>query len=354
MKNNGRHLAIVAVLVAIGTVITYYVLIAVYKLPVAASSQAGPIDTLFGFHFMAISFLFALIMVFLLYSVVAFRRKPGDEGAGPNIHSNTPLEIIWTLVPLVVVIALGIWTAYILTDITEAQEGEMPVAVTGQQWSWTFAYPDYPDAGRSARLVLPVDKPVRLEMTTADVLHSFWVPEFRVKQDLVPGQMTILRITPTKIGNYKVRCAEMCGFDHTHMISEVEIVSQVDFDQWLVDQSGSIALLSPEERGMEWATEFGCVACHSPDGAVMAGPTWQGVFGVEEQLTDGSAITVDEDYIRKSILNPEIQIVAGFENVPMVTGFEERFAAREAELLALGIEVDIIEDFIAYISSLAE
>jgi cytochrome c oxidase subunit 2 len=354
MKNNGRHLAIVAVLVAIGTVITYYVLTAVYRLPVAASSQAGPIDTLFGFHWVAISFLFALIMVFLLYSFVAFRRKPGDEEEGPHVHSNTPLEITWTIIPVVVVVLLGIWAAFILTEITEAQDGEMPVAVRGQQWSWTFSYPDYPDVGPSTRLVLPVDKPIRLEMTSADVLHSFWVPEFRVKQDLVPGQITILRITPTKIGNYKVRCAEICGFDHTHMVSEVEIVSQVDFDQWVVDQSSSIALLSPEERGFEWATEFGCSACHSPDGAVMAGPTWQGVFGIEEKLADGSTIIVDEDYIRKSILNPEIQIVAGFENIPMLSGFEERFTAREAELLELGIEVDIIEDLIAYISSLAE
>jgi len=347
-------LAIVAVLVAIGTVITYYTLTAIYKLPVAASSQAGPIDTLFRFHFVAISFLFALIMVFLLYSFVAFRRKPDDEEEGPHVHSNTPLEVAWTIVPLLFVIGLGIWAAFILTEITEAQEGEMPVSVKGQQWAWTFAYPDYPEAGSSARLVLPVDKPVRLEMTSADVLHSFWVPEFRVKQDLVPGRMTILRITPTEIGNYKVRCAEICGFDHTHMVAEIEIVSQADFDQWVMDQSSSIALLSPEERGIEWATEFGCTACHSADGAVMAGPTWQGIFGLEEHLADGSTIVVDEDYIRKSILNPEIQIVAGFENIPMLTGFEERFAAREAELLELGIEVAIIEDLIAYISSLAE
>jgi len=354
MKNNGRHLAIVAVLVAIGTVITYYVLTAVYRLPVAASSQAGPIDNLFGFHFMAISFLFALIMVFLFYSFIAFRRKPDDEEEGPHVHSNTPLEIIWTIIPLVVVIALGIWATFILIDITEAQDGEMPVAVKGQQWAWTFSYPDYPDVGPSARLVLPVDKPVRLEMKSEDVLHSFWVPEFRVKQDLVPGQVTILRITPTKIGSYKVRCAEICGFDHTHMVAEVEIVSQADFDQWLVDQSSSIAQLSPEERGVKWATEFGCTACHSADGAEMAGPSWLGIFGKEESLTDGSTVTVDHAYISNSILDPGSQIVAGFENIAMITGFEERFAAREAELLEQGIEVEIIEDLIAYISSLAE
>lgn len=353
MKNNGRHLAIVAVLVAVGTVVTYYVLTAVYRLPVAASSQAGPIDTLFGFHWVAISFLFSLIIVFLLYSVVVFRRKADDEEDGPHVHSNTPLEIIWTIVPLIVVIALGIWAAFILTDITEAKEGEMPISVTGRQWSWAFAYPDYPEVGPSTKLVLPVDQPVRLEMQSEDVLHSFWVPEFRVKQDLVPGQLDILRITPTKIGTYVVRCAEICGYDHTHMVAEVQIVSQADFDQWLDDQSGSIALLTPEERGAQWYTEFGCNACHSLDGADMAGPSWLGIFGTEEALADGTTVIVNDEYIRKSITDPEFQLVEGFQNL-MSPNFEERIDTRQADLLEQGVEIEIMADLVAYISSLAE
>ena len=353
MKSNQRHLAIVAVLIAVGTVVTYYVLTAVYTLPVAASSQAGPIDTLFGFHWIAISFLFSLIVVFLLYSIIVFRRQPGDEEDGPHVHGNTPLEITWTIIPLIVVIALGVWAAFILADITEAQEGEMPVEVIGRQWSWSFSYPDYPDTSPSRRLVLPVDQPIRLEMTSEDVLHSFWVPEFRVKQDLLPGHERILRVTPTEIGNYAVRCAEICGLDHSNMLAEVSVVSQAEFDQWISEQSTSIVDLSPVERGELWYTEFGCNACHSVDGSEMVGPTWLGIYGAQETLEDGTPVTVDDEYLRRSIYDPDAQMVAGFQNV-MSPDFEQRFAERESELVELGMEADIAADLIEYIASLAE
>ena len=353
MKNNGKHLAIVAVLVAIGTVVTYYLLTAIYQLPIAASSQAGPIDTLFNVHFILISFLFALIMVFVLYSVVVFRRKPDDEEDGAHFHSNTPLEIAWTIIPLIIVIALGVWAAFILADVTAAAPNELVVEVTGRQWSWAFSYPDYEEVGVTQELVLPVDRPVRLEMNSADVLHSFWVPEFRVKQDLVPGQETILRITPTEIGEYKVRCAEICGFDHSNMRSVVSIVSEADFDRWLADHSVSITNLSAEERGEKWATDFGCIACHSTDGTDMAGPTWLGVFGAEESLEGGSSVTVDEDYLRMSILNPGAEVVAGYQNIMPAT-FEEQFVSKQSELASTGVDVDIVADLVAHISSLEQ
>jgi len=353
MKNNGRHLAIVAVIVVIGTVVTYYLLTAIYQLPVAASQQAGPIDTLFNFHFMAISFLFALILGFILYSVFAFRRKDGDEEDGAHFHSHTVLEVVWTIIPLIVVIALGIWAAFILGVVTAEEPDEMAVEVTGRQWSWAFSYPDYPDIGVSQELVLPIDRPVRLEMKSDDVLHSFWVPEFRVKQDLLPGTVTILRITPTLVGDYKVRCAEICGLDHANMRSEVSVVSQSDFDSWVADRMVSIANLSPEERGQKWATDFGCTACHSIDGSELPGPTWQGVFGNEELLESGSSVTVDEEYIRNSILHPADEIVSGFQNIMPAT-FEDQFTAKQAELAETGIEVDIVAELVAFIHSVGQ
>jgi len=353
MKNNGRHLAIVAVLVVLGTVVTYYLLTAIYQLPTAASQQAGPIDNLFSFHFMAISFLFALILTFILYSVVVFRRKPGDEEDGAHFHSNTVLEIVWTIIPLVVVIGLGIWAAFILREVTANEPDELVVEVTGRQWSWVFNYPDYPDVGNSQELALPVDRPVRLEMKSDDVIHSFWVPEFRVKQDLLPGTVQVLRITPNLIGEYKVRCAEICGLEHANMRAVVSVVSQNDFDQWVADRSLSIANLSPAERGEKWAADFGCVACHSIDGSELPGPTWQGVYGSEELLESGSQVTVDEEYIRNSILHPGDEIVAGFQNIMPAT-FEDQFAAKEAELAEAGIEVDIVAELFAYIQSIGQ
>ena len=232
----------------------------------------------------------------------------------------------------------------------------MEVEVRGRQWSWVFSYPDHEEVGFSSKLVLPVDQPVRLLLTTDDVLHSFWVPEFRVKQDLVPGQVTELRITPDREGTYKVRCAEICGLDHAKMLADVEVVSRDAYDQWIAEQTPLLALdeMSAIERGEQWVVEFGCNACHSIDGTVGAGPSWLGVYGTEESLVDGSTVTVDDEYIRNSILNPSEQLVDGFADA-MPQNFEERISEREAEIAERqGLEIDIIADFIAYIASLSE
>lgn len=344
----------VAVLVALGTVITYYLLTAIYQLPEAASAEAGPIDQLFGGHFLFISFFFALIVVFFLYAIVAFRRKPGDEEEADHFHGNTLLEIVWTIIPLIIVIGFGIWGWIVLREVSAERADDMPVNVIGQRWSWAFEYPDYPDVGRVSRLVLPVDQPVSLQMESLDVLHSFWVPEFRVKQDLLPGRVTTLRITPTILGTYKVRCAEICGTLHSQMLAEVEVVSRADFDAWVSETAVSVVSLSPEERGAQWSAQFACVSCHSVDGSTLVGPTWQDLFGSEETLTDGSTVAVDEAYLRNSILNPAAQIVAGYENVAMPANYEEQFAAEEARLLeSTGTEIDIAADLVAYIQSLS-
>jgi cytochrome c oxidase subunit 2 len=355
MSKNARHLITAAVLVIPGAAITYFLLTSIYQLPVAASAEAKPIDDLFNLHFLLISLLFALIVVFMLYSFVVFRRKPGDDEEGSHFHGNTPLEIIWTVIPLAVVIAIGVWAAIILSDITEAKANEMQVNVTGRQWSWLFSYPEYEEIGFSNQLVLPVDRTIVLQMTTDDVLHSFWVPEFRVKQDLVPGTITTLRITPTEIGDYKVRCAEICGFDHANMRADVVVISETDFAQWISDQTVSLANLSQAERGEKWASDFGCTGCHTTDGTVLSGPSWLGIFGQEEQMEDGQTITVDEDYLRKSILDPDIQIVEGFPpNLMSAVGdFELRFLEAEAEIAANeAIDIDILEDLIVYIQSM--
>jgi cytochrome c oxidase subunit 2 len=355
MSRNVRHLLTVALLVIAGTFVTYFVLTAVYQLPVAASEEAGPIDQLFDIQFALISFLFALIIVFMLYSAVVFRRKAGDE-EGADFHGHTVLEIVWTIVPLIIVVALGVFSAFMLADITAAEPNEMDVRVQGRQWSWAFSYPDYEEVGFTTRLVLPVDQPIRLLMSTDDVLHSFWVPEFRVKQDLVPGQVTELRITPDREGSYKVRCAEICGLNHTIMVAEVEVVSQAEFDQWITEQIPLLPLdeMSAIERGRQWSTELGCNSCHTIDGVVGAGPTWLGLYGKTENLVDGSTIIVDEEYIRKSILNPSIQLVDGYAD-SMPKDFIDRIAVRETEIAERqSIELDIVADLFAYIETLAE
>lgn len=347
-----RHFAIVAVLVVVGAIGTYLLLNAIYALPPAASEEAVAIDGLFRGHFILISFLFALVVVFILYSVVVFRRRPEDpeDVEGDHFHGHTGLEIAWTIFPLAAVVVFGVWGARLLTDIVRPEENEMTVQVTGQQWSWSFTYPEQGDFSTD-ELVLPASQPIRLEMTSLDVLHSFWVPEFRVKQDLVPGQVHELRITPLEEGDYKVRCAEICGTRHAYMVSDVRVVSPAEFDEWVQESSTSITELEPAERGLAWAQQFGCTGCHSPDGSALVGPTWQGLYGSEITLASGETVVGDEDYIRHSILAPNDQIHNGFSPNIMPQNFEELFATEEAKYNG---EVSIVDDLIAYIMTLSE
>jgi len=353
-----KHFIIVVVLVIIGTLFMRWVLSWLFANPSAASAEAASIDTLSNAHYWMISLLFSLIMVLMLYSAAVFRRKPGDEEDGPHVHGNTTLEITWTIIPLIIVVAFGIWGSIMLIDLTKAEAGEMGIDVTAQQWSWSFGYPEA-DNLTSSELVLPVGKPIVLNMRSKDVIHNFWVVEFRVKQDVVPGQTTQLRITPVEEGDYLLRCAEICGLDHSKMLATVRVVSQADFDAWVEEKSAApkFAEMTAEERGAFWhgVEGFGCIGCHSTDGSIGAGPTWLGVYGREEMLTDGSTVTVLEDYISESILLPNEKIVDGFQPNLMPKTYEDLFTERQAEILANeGVEIDIIADLIAFMQTLEE
>jgi cytochrome c oxidase subunit 2 len=356
MRSNGRHLAIVSALTIAISVLAYFLLVFMYRLPNDASAEARPIDQLMQAHFIMIAFLWSLIVVFMLYSIVIFRRREGDDEDGAHFHGNTALEIGWTVIPTVLVLAFGYWGAIVLGDITEAKDNEMAVRVIGRQWSWVFAYPEQ-EGITSAELVLPINRTIRLEMEAQDVLHSFWVPEFRVKQDLVPGQPTILRVTPTETGEYFLRCAEMCGLDHAAMLATVRVVSESEFTAWADELAAgpNMAELTAEERGEIWSTEFACAGCHSIDGETRAGPTWLGLYGSEEELADGTTVVADEAYLTESILDPNAHIVAGFQPGLMPSDFERQFDQRQNGVEETqGVEVDILADLIAYIATLEE
>lgn len=232
-----RHFVIVGVLVVISTVLMDFLLKWALPLPVQASLEALTIDQLIGWHLTIIAFLFSLIVVFMLYAVVLFRRRPGDESDGAHFEGNTALEIIWTVVPLIFVVVFSFIGIDTLNNITRAEANERVIAVRGFQWSWTF---EYPEGFVSQELVLPVDQRARMEMTATDVLHSFWIPEMRVKQDLVPGETTILRFTPIIAGEYKLRCAEICGLSHWSMLANVRILEQAEYDAWLAEQTAGL------------------------------------------------------------------------------------------------------------------
>jgi cytochrome c oxidase subunit 2 len=236
MQNNRRHFVIAAGLVAVSTLLVYWLLDTVLKMPDQATLEALQIDRLFDYHIWLISFLFSLVVVFMLYALFVFRhRKDEDEDKeGEFFHSNVRLEVAWTLIPLIFVVFFSIEATRMLTDITRPADDEYVVNVVGFQWGWRFEYPETELV--TQELVLPEDRRIRLELTADDVLHSFYVPEFRVKQDLVPGQTTHVRFTPTESGEYMLRCAELCGLNHAGMEAAVRVVPPDEFAVWINGQ----------------------------------------------------------------------------------------------------------------------
>ncbi len=313
-RNPMKHLIIAAILVVVVAAALIIGMTQVDLLPVAASAQAKPIDTMFRIEFTVIAILFALIVVLMVYSIVVFRRKRGDMSDARHVEGSTRLEVFWTAVPLATVLVFAYLGSWSLGETTRADPKPLEVNVIGSQWSWRFEYPNQGIV--STELRLPENKQALLHLWSTDVIHSFWVPEFRVKQDALPGGGDLtrdLRITPTELGTYTVRCAELCGLKHTYMESPVIVMAQADFDAWIAEESGLSA--DPVERGGKWYTTYGCNACHSLDGTPSVGPTWQGLYGSETRFDDGSTAVANDDYLYNSIRNPADQIVEGFQNL---------------------------------------
>lgn len=332
-----KHYVIPGILTIVFTFILAFALLNVGLLPTAASVQAGPVDGMIHLQIWIISFLFSLIVVFIVYSIIVFGRRKTPGGNGFYFKSSNSLEVIWTVVPLGTVIVLAFIGARDLAQIRTPDPNALEVKVTAFQWGWSFEYPDSGIKGN--QLVLPVNRQVHLVMTSKDVIHSFWVPEFRIKQDILPGANLVkeLRITPTRIGDYKVYCNQLCGGSHAYMVAPVKVVSAQDYQAW-VDSQTKAANLSPEQRG-EKLTNV-CVGCHSTDGSKKVGPTWKGLAGSQVTLSDGSTVTADDTYLRNSIITPNLQIVKGFPAGVMPQDYKTQFSDQQ------------IQDIIAFIKSL--
>ncbi len=318
-----RHIIGTAIIVAGLTVgIGLWLQAVIARMPLGGSEQAVVIEGLLSTHFWAIAFLFALIGGVMLYSILFFRQKKGQMEYGDHIEGNTPLELFWTIVPTIAVIYFAVIGGQTLSQIEMADPDAMRVNVTGQQWQWSFEYPEF--GITSTELHLPVDEQVLLRLRSVDVIHSFWVAELGPKQDLLPGgEVRELRLTPTETATLELRCAELCGRRHALMHGVVIIESRADFDAWVQKKiaENPCTIGDTVGCGAKLAQETGCLACHSTDGSSLVGPTWQGLFGKQETLTDGTTLTVDADYLLNSIREPGSQIVSGFQDLmPVVVG----------------------------------
>jgi cytochrome c oxidase subunit II len=294
--------------------------------PEPAASSAGQIDTLYDVLLICSVPVFVLVMTIAIYSVVRFRAKPGDLGDGPPIHGNTRLEIIWVTVPFIMVTALAIYGWITLDDIEAKQKNEMVVNVTGQQFTWTFEYPS--EKVESKELYLPVDRPVEFKIHSEDVIHSFWVPQFRLKSDAVPGLTTKIRLTPDREGDYEVVCAELCGLGHSTMRQFVHVLPADKFQTWLSDQKkaaggGGGGAAAPDAKAL--FTSEGCSGCHT---LAAAGATAK-VGPDLGKLGDAA----NADFIRTSILDPNADVTKGYKPDIMPQDFKDKLSKEELDAL---------------------
>jgi cytochrome c oxidase subunit 2 len=275
-------------------------------LPRASSTLAQDTDAAWWTVFYISIPFFIVVIAPMSWFAFKYKRKSEDERTSPIDHS-FKLELFWTLVPTIILMGL-FWVG--IRGYANAQvvpNDAYVINATGQMFNWTFTYPD---GTVTTELAVPKNKPVKLVLSSKDVIHSFFVPEFRTKQDVVPGLYTTMWFEATQEVETAIQCAEYCGDGHSRMITKVFVYDQANFDQWLLN-GGTLVELAPEALGKK-KYEALCSSCHSLDGSRIQGPSFKGIFGRSQQLADGSSVTADENYIRKSILEPQSQIVAGY------------------------------------------
>lgn len=295
--------------------------------PGQSSTIASEVDSLFYFIFYLSIFFFILVTGGSFYFAWRYRRK-GKDTFTENLSHHTGLEIFWTVVPTILVFIIFVWGFKTYLKMNIKPENAIEVKVTAQKWFWSFSYPE--GATTTNELIVPVNKPVNLLMSSTDVIHSFFVPDFRLKNDVIPNRYSTLWFEANKTGEFDLFCAEYCGKGHSEMIGKVKVVSGTEYATWLASNSGT-SDLPPDQWGAELYKSKACFTCHTIDGNPSVGPTFKGIFGRSENLTDGNSITVDENYIRKSILEPQAQVVDGFQPVmPTYQGL-----LKEAEIDAL-------------------
>lgn len=281
-------------------------------MPSGASSYSSLVDGAFWFILGASVILLVGVTVVMIGFTVRYSRKRNPRPA--QIEGSKRLEVLWTVLPTILVLVMfwyG-WTGFkVMRDVPD--EG-LRVKVTAQMWSWLYTYPD---GMQSAELVVPTGENVILELESRDVIHSFFVPAFRLKEDCMPGRTNHAWFSTTRDGVWDVFCAEYCGDRHSAMLSTVRSIPRAEFDQWLADGGGGM-------MGTQLLTLKGCTACHSLDGSPLVAPTFKGIWGRTEMVRKGDAlyeVVVDEDYVRRSIRDPNGEIVDGFQaQMPSMEG----------------------------------
>jgi cytochrome c oxidase subunit II len=290
-------------------------------LPPADSKEAIQIDDVYWFVTIICVVIFALVAGVALFAVWKFRAKPDDPDDGLPIHGHTGLEVVWTAVPAVLVTAITVYSGVVLTQSEKLPPRHRVVDVTGQQFAWSFHYPE--SDVTSGVLALPIDEPVELKLTAKDVIHSFWVPEWRVKKDAVPGITTTVVVTPTKEGTYTLICTELCGLGHALMRAQVFVLSQSGFQKWLADEKAK-ASQAGSAAGKTLFTQQ-CGSCHT-----LADAGTQGAVGPDlDKVLPGKSTA----FIHESIVDPNAEIAPGFQPNVMPGNFGDTLTDQQLQSL---------------------
>lgn len=313
-----------------------------WQLPVKASSFAAEHDALFTFVEWINYFFFFGIMGVLFYSVIRYRRKSEDQPPASTVTHHTVIEVTWTVVPLIVVMvifALG-WKGY--SDMTVAPANSLQYEVKGKRWQWSFKHAQailgLQEPWVDRDFWVPVNEPCQLTMSSEDVIHSFFVPAFRVKRDVLPGRYQTVWFKPTKLGKFHIFCTEYCGDSHSEMIGTVHVVTRQEWEKRPWENWTGV----PETDGFTLFRNK-CSACHTNDGTAKTGPSFKGLWGKEETMVDGRQVLVDAQYIEDSIRTPQKDVVAGgtWGSTSTMTPFNEA-----------ALDDEKIEWLVAYIKSI--
>jgi len=300
--------------------------------PEQASSIARSVDELYFFLTAVTLFFTALIFSVIFYFMIKYRRRsPGERPKA--IEGSFPLEVLWTAIPTLIVAVIFVWGSTLYFRNAEPPKGSMEIFVTGKQWMWKV---EHPEGQREINeLHVPLGRPVKLTMTSEDVIHDFFVPAFRVKKDVLPGRFTSLWFEATKVGTFHLFCAQYCGAFHAGMIGSIVVQEPDAYERWL---AGGAPGESMEQAGEKVYQASGCPTCHLADGTGL-GPSLLGVFGHPVKLTTGETVTADDAYMRESIVLPKAKVVLGYS--PIMPSFQGQLTEEQlnnviAYLRALG------------------
>jgi cytochrome c oxidase subunit 2 len=276
--------------------------------PTPAAKEADASDRMFYVVLALSIFFFVGITIVTTVFVIKYRARPGHKPQPSKSH-NDVMEITWTVIPTLIVIPLfiGGWNGYIEMSTRPAEP--LQIKVTAKKWNWDF---EYPNGLHLSDLHVPVDRPVELQMTSVDVLHSFWVPAFRNKQDIVPRRYTYVYFTATRPGTYRLYCTEYCGKDHSQMKVKAHVHDMATWERYLAETKAALQSMDPKDLGKVVFETKGCAACHSVDGSAKVGPSWKGVWGEQAKMADGSTVTIDAAYVKTAIEQPQKQSRPGY------------------------------------------